>query len=469
MSRKSNDRPEQFVNDVHSQLNRTSVSNIIYPQNIYDLQKIVQQAFEKNRPIAIAGKKHSMGGQQFLTENILIDMSKMNRVIDFQPEKFLISLEAGIIWTDLVQYTIAQNSEAGIRQKQTGADDLSIGGALASNIHGRGLAMKPIIDDVESFCLITFDGRLLNCSRHENSELFSLVIGGYGLFGIIASVKLRLMKRRKIQRVVRIENLQNLPFLFTQRINEGYLFGDFQFAIERDSPDFLNKGVFSCYLPVDDNISIAGNQRELLTDDWENLLFLAHTDKQKAFELYAAHYLATDGQIYWSDTHQLSPYLNSYHHNLDIRLKTGTPGSEMITEVYVPLEKLSEFMQLVREDFRRHNTNLIYGTIRIIRRDNESYLAWAREDSVCIVFNLHIEHSPNKIAKAQAEFRLLIDRAIQFNGSFYLTYHRWATKEQILNCYPQIKSFLTLKKLCDPMETFQSDWYLHYKRLLTES
>src|SRR2546425_8566064 len=58
----------------------------------------------------------------------------------------------------------------GIRQKQTGADRLSIGGALAANAHGRGLKFKPFIGDVESFVLVDADGIPRTCSRAERSE-----------------------------------------------------------------------------------------------------------------------------------------------------------------------------------------------------------------------------------------------------------------------------------------------------------
>jgi FAD/FMN-containing dehydrogenase len=139
----------------------------------------------------------------------------------------------------------------------------------------------------------------------------------------------------------------------------------------------------------------------------------------------------------------------------------------MITEVYVPVEKLDAFLSAVRRDFRARRTDLIYGTVRFIRRDAESFLAWARRDSACIVFNLHIDHTAKGIQKAQADFRLLIDRALAHGGSFYLTYHRWATKEQVLEAYPQMIQFLRLKKEFDPREIFQSDWYRHYKKLLS--
>ena len=457
-----------YVNDIHSKLNRTKVCRIVKPESAEDVQRAIKKAKSAGKSISTAGGFHAMGGQQFLTNGVLLDMSKMNRILKFEPERELIEVEGGINWNELVAYTVSSQTgiknQVGIRQKQTGADRLSIGGALSANIHGRGLQMKPIIGDVESFRIVTADGEILNCNRRENAQLFRLAIGGYGLFGIIASATLRLVKRQKVRRSVKIELVENLDSLFTDRIKENFLYGDFQFAIAPESEDFLRKGVFSCYLPVSNKTPIESD-RELSAEDWKNLLFLAHVNKEKAFEIYAAHYLATDGQIYWSDTHQLSVYLDNYHEELDAKLNARNPCSEMITEIYVPLRSLPDFLRRVRKDFRENKIELIYGTIRLIKQDEESFLAWAREDFACVIFNLHIEHSFDGLEKAKLDFQRLIDRAIEFSGSFYLTYHRWATRKQILTCYPQFADFLKLKMEFDTNEVFQSDWYCFYKKM----
>ena len=458
-----------YVNDVHSKLNRTTVKEIIKPTAAAEIQGAIKKARFELKNISVAGGFHAMGGQQFSSGGILLDMSAMNRVLNFDPKRELIEVESGIKWNALINYTIAAQAgkihQVGIRQKQTGADSLTVGGALSANIHGRGLQMKPFIEDIESFRLINADGEIVNCSRIENTELFRLAIGGYGLFGIVSSVTLRLAKRQKLERIVKIETVENLPQLFTERISSGFTFGDFQFAIAPETDDFLRKGVFSCYRPTPDDISSDEPQTELAADDWKNLLLLAHVDKQKAFDLYAAHYLKTDGQIYWSDTHQLGVYIDDYHSELDKITGAKNQSSEMITEVYVPLEKLANFLEVVRQDFRRRNVNLIYGTIRLIKRDTESFLAWAQRDFACIVFNLHIEHDIPHIEKAKRDFRRLIERAISFGGSFYLTYHRWAHKKQILDCYPQMPKFISLKRKYDSQEIFQSDWYYYLKEL----
>src|SRR5437667_5445390 len=144
----------------------------------------------------------------------------------------------------------AQASKAkqwGIAQKQTGADTFTLGGSLSSNVHGRGLAMKPLISNIESFTLVNADGKSIRCSRDENRELFGLAIGGYGLFGLIETVTLRLVRRQKLRRVVEIRRADNLPKRFEERIAQKFLYGDFQFVVDQKSTDLLQRVVFSCY------------------------------------------------------------------------------------------------------------------------------------------------------------------------------------------------------------------------------
>jgi FAD/FMN-containing dehydrogenase len=461
-----------LVNDIHSQLNPTRVAGVARPTSIEEAQAFVRNARGKGQSVSVAGGMHAMGGQQFGTDAILLDTRALNRVLHFEPDKGLIEVEAGIQWPELINYLVdtqkGQQRQWGIIQKQTGADRLTIGGALAANVHGRGLHFRPIIGDVESFVLVDADGNPRTCSRRENSELFWLAIGGYGLFGAIASVKLRLAPRRKVERVVEVVDLENLIPVFQERIADGSLYGDFQYMTDSDSDGFLRKGVFSRYRPVDDKTPMPENQKELSVEDWRRLLYLAHVDKKRVFEEYSNYYLSTSGQTYWSDSHQLSTYIDNYHEALDKQLGAIEKATEMITEIYVPRTELVRFLQDVRKDVRENNVNVIFGTLRLIEKDEESFLAWAKQRYVCIIFNLHVVHSRKGLEQAAADFRSLIDRAIQYGGSYYLTYHRWATRRQVESCYPQFVDFLRLKKMYDPQERFQSDWYRHYKTMFAD-
>jgi len=209
--------------------------------------------------------------------------------------------------------------------------------------------------------------------------------------------------------------------------------------------------------------------RELSRDDWRALVELAHTDRRRAFQRYAEHYLATAGQVYWSDTHQLGVYLDDYHRTLDRRLRARVPASEVIGELFVPRPALSGFMADAAAELRRRGVVVIYGTVRLIDRDRESFLAWARELWACIVFNLHTEHSRQGIAATSGAFRALIDLALRRGGSYYLTYHRWATRAQVEAAHPRMAEFLRAKAVHDPGSLFQSDWYRHHVEMFGPS
>jgi FAD/FMN-containing dehydrogenase len=468
-AKKAKPPPGILVNDLHSQLNSTRVYRIASPTSLDSVRALIASARKEKRPVCIAGGRHAMGGQQFCADALMLDIRKLNRVLAFDPVDGRLEVEAGIQWPEILAFLQRAQQSAdkawAFAQKQTGADRLTIGGCLSANIHGRGLAMPPFINDVESFKLINARGNVLNCSRDENVDLFRLAIGGYGLFGFIYSATLRLVPRRKLERVVEVREVAGLAGAFAERIRDGFTYGDFQYAIDEKSDDFLKRGVFATYRPVEDDRPMPSLQRELGEGEWTELLYLAHTNKTEAFKRYASHYLSTNGQLYWSDEHQMSFYPEEYHRALDRMTDAPNKATEAITEIYCERDALERFMGEVRDYARRENVNIIYGTVRLIEQDTESFLAWARKPYACVIFNVHIEHTTGGVIRGADVMRRLIDIGLRHGGSYYPTYHRFALRRQVDACYPQMEEFLKLKRKYDPEELYQSEWYRHYKRM----
>src|ERR1700719_1391673 len=223
------------VNDVHAQLNPTRVSEILQPRSPQHVREIIRTAQKNRKTISICGGRHAMGGQQFGTDTTLIDVRNLNRILNFNRDTGIIEVEAGIEWPQLIDgYLARQTGDKrtwGIAQKQTGADRLTMSGTIAANAHGRGLKMKPFISNIESFVLVDAGGVARTCSRTENTEVFRLVHGGYGLFGVVTSLQLRLVPRTKLERVVEIRTVETLMAAFEKRIAGGFEYGDFQFYI----------------------------------------------------------------------------------------------------------------------------------------------------------------------------------------------------------------------------------------------
>jgi len=458
-----------LVNDIHSRLNPTRIAGVRRPRTVAGVVQVIRAASASGQSVSIGGGRHSMGGQAFLSDGVLIDMRSLDRVRSFDPARGLITVEAGIQWPALVGYLQSAqqpgDSQWGIVQKQTGADALSLGGALASNVHGRGLSLKPIVDQIESFKIIGADGVERRCSREAHADLFALAIGGYGLFGVVTEVTLRLRPRVKVRRDVTLADAGDVTALFESRIRDGYLYGDFQFAIDSASDAFLRRGVLSCYQPVPIDTPLSAGPAGFCVQDWTELTVLAHADKSGAFEKFASRYLETAGQIYWGDAQLADVYIDNYHDHVDRRTGATCPGSEMITEIFVDRARLSAFLEDARAALIDAHADVIYGTIRLIEKDDETFLAWAKDRCACIVFNLHVDHEPAAVARAAETFRALIDLAIRHGGGYYLTYHRWARRNQVEAAYPRFREFLARKVEHDPAGVFQSDWYRHYRAM----
>ena len=458
------------LNDIHSQLNETAMRRVVTPKTASEIRRAIAAVRDEGGSISIAGGRHAMGGQQFLDGGVLLDGSGLNRILELDTERGLVRVEAGILWSDLIRGLAdmqqGHKQRWSVVQKQTGADRLSIGGALAANGHGRGLTYRPIVQDVESFELVDATGTLRQCSRTENPELFSLAIGGYGLFGVIYAVTLRLMPAHRVRRVVETTSIERLETLFRERIADGFTYGDFQYRTDEASTGFLRDGVMSCYIPVpDDDAGCAEEPRYQLGEkDWRGLLYLSHADKARAFDEYAGFYMSTNGQTYDSDTFQLSQYIDDYHQELDRSLNASVKCTETIAELYVPLPSLADFMDAAARELRERKANVIYGTIRLIEQDDETFLNWARQPYACIVFNLHVEHTEAGIAHTADALRSLIDLAVERGGSYFLTYNKFATSEQLARCYPQFAEFLAKQKHHDPDGVFSSDWLRAYNK-----
>ncbi len=392
----------------------------------------------------------------------------MNRAVGLDDKTGVLHVEAGIEWPELVQGYLSlqkENVRWGIRQKQGGADRMSVGGTVSANAHGHGLGSPPIISDVEWIEMVTADGSAKKCSRKENAELFALAVGGYGLFGIITAVGLRLVPRRRVRRHVEARTTAELIALIEGRTAAGAPYGYFQYSIDETSADFLRTGILTTYENVSLETQLGTESTDVDAKLLTALLEIAHRDRGSAYRRYAKLELSRDGNVEWSDLHQLSTYPAGYHQEIEKRLGADLVGADLILEVYVPRGELIPLLEEARRILLASGMPLVYGTIRFIEQDKDSYLAWAKKRYACVIFSPHSSGETQALRKTGEVCRQLIRAANKRGGSFYLTYNRFATRDELASAYPQFQEFLNLKKQYDPRETFQSDWYRYYRGL----
>ncbi len=196
------------------------------------------------------------------------------------------------------------------------------------------------------------------------------------------------------------------------------------------------------------------SQRALSRDDWGELLLPRAHDKQRApSSATPSYYLATSGQLYWSDPHQLGDYLDGYHGGSTGDSSADVPATEMITRALRAARASSpDFMAEARDDFRAQRRRPHLRHVRLIERDDETLPRRGRgsrgpaSSSTCTS-----THTPAGDRPTPADaFRRLIDLALERGGSFYLTYHRWATRSRWKPATRSSWSFCARKRAARP-------------------
>lgn len=89
----------------------------------------------------------------------------------------------------------------------------SVGGSLSTNVHGWDHQAGSLIHTIKSITIIDTNGNEKKLRKNslltEEKELFNLVIGGHGLFGIIIEAEIELTEDAVLNRKAEIVPLQN--------------------------------------------------------------------------------------------------------------------------------------------------------------------------------------------------------------------------------------------------------------------
>lgn len=448
--------PAGHADDV-SRLNLTRVAEVWPVPSDPDtarqqLQDLLRRARETGRRVSVAGARHSMGGHTLYPDGLVIDMRPF-RHLHFDPERNLLTVGAGAFWTDVIPYLDSHGRSVEVMQSDS---TFSVGGSLSVNCHGWQFGRPPIASTVESFQLLRADGSLVRCSRSENTELFSLALGGYGLFGIILDVELRVAPNVRL----RLEPLQLLVDDALNVLDQARLDSSgpaMVYARLNISPNHLfeNMRVSAFYPdPVGEIPALApmgrlGLHRTVFrgsvdSDYGKELRWFAETKVQP---FLSPEYVSRNQLL--NETPEW--YLNRSPHQTDI-----------LHEYFVPRAAVSRFLAEARRIIRQQEGDLLNATVRDVAADPDTFLCYARQPVIAFVLFFNQARTPEGERRMQAMTRELIDASLEAGGCYYLPYRLHATPEQFHRAYPQAREFFRLKRQYDPEELFQNQFYARY-------
>jgi FAD/FMN-containing dehydrogenase len=446
--------------DDQSHFNKTAIYRLVdLPSNMADAEQVLKTVLveAKNRkiPVSIAGARHSMGGQSLAPGGLVINMLPLHRM-KFDSASATLHVEAGALWSEVIPYLNGLGASVKIMQSN---NPFTVGGTLSVNAHGWVHGQPPIAATVQSLRLMNANGQILQCSRTENPELFSLVLGGYGLFGVILDADLVTVPNTDYQLnhvVLKAEDYANQFAIKAKREPPVALaFG--RLNVQPGKKTFLKEAILYLFREVNGPHDPA-KLRSRSLDKAARILFRATVGSSAA------------KKIRWSGEKWLSKKMEGRLFNRNDLLNQGIEvfankskySTDILNEYFVPQSQLETFLEAARDIIPRYDGNLLNVTIRDLMPDNDSFLKYADQQmfSLVMLFNVKLIEAEDDRMKAMT--RELIDAALKVGGRYYLPYRLHATKEQFAKAYPQSSKFFELKLKYDSGQIFRNYFWNTY-------
>lgn len=459
---------KKYGNDV-TRMNRTRVAGIFYPTNTQDILTVLELARSNGKKVSFAGTHHSMGGHTLNKDGYVIDTSLLDRILKFDEEKKLVTVEPGVKWSEVIHFLNKFGLSPLTLQSYS---SFSVGGTVAVNAHGI-TNDKSMCESVESVRVITPDGKIALCSREINSDLFRHAIGGYGLFGFIDQITLRVG--------------QNFP-LHMQMVT---------------TPVDSFSGYYQTVL---NDVSVGVKIARINITNWQEVLttVFRHSGQQPItddltpipkippkFAQLVYKWLVPNKKFqklrFWIEKNILRKPMDVTAHGSINRLLYETAGpmaelysplvnidrTHILQEYFIPKEHFIEWMTFLKSHFTttdyRH-IRLLNITIRYLEKDNTTALPYAKADGMhAFVFYYRIPRTTDATEELETVHHSLVDEALRLSGTFYLPYLHHYSKEQMLEAYPGIDSFFHTKLAYDPRGMFSNRWYEAYATTVPNS
>ena len=442
---------ERIVNEV-TQLNPILVAKVEIPQTIEELQNIIKTA---DIPVCIGGGRFSMGGQTASPHCIHIDMRRLNKVLEFSPEKKTIKVQAGTRWCD-IQHQVDQDNLS-IKIMQTYAN-FTVGGALSVNCHGRYIGLGAVILSVKSLDVILGNGELLYTSPAEKPEIFFACVGCYNAVAIIVNVELELTENVAVKRSHKKMQRNEYKNFFFDNVRENK---DVVFHNGDIYPPFYKNVRAVSWSKTNEKPTIKTRLMPLAAAYPIERYFIGAFSKGSFGKWRREHII--DPIVFGRKKIHWRNYEAGYD-VLELEPESRKESTYVLQEYFIPVAKFDDFASLMAEIFIRHKVNVINVSIRHAKEDSGSLLAWAREEVFAFVVWYKQWTNETEKGKVAVWTRELIDAATSLNGAYYLPYQAHATREQFHKAYPNANKLFEMKKKLDPDFKFRNViWDTYYK------
>jgi len=431
-----------------------NVAQIAHPKTEAELQAVVRYAARNKLKISIRGAGHSALGHSIVDGGLMIDILGLNQVLELDQAKKTLRVQTGATWGQLTQ--VLEPKRLAIPTKQE-FDNFTVGGSIAANIHGKTIDYGPIISHILSLRLLKADGEIVNASRTQNPDLFTGVIGGYGLLGTVVDATFQLVEDRVVEKSESVYmDADALLKAYVERVrrdpsNTPLCYGFF-------SSD-CKLGFYVTYRYADS----AGRSDlgALKRDETNPILFDIFAWLQRMFTFVRRRAF----HAMWIDSANAETTLRSRR----LLLWDNPPRAfqdMLLQKYYIPVDNFPRFIKKAGEILVSYakDIKLLTNHFRFMPANSEALLACSRQDVMCFLpCYFANKDDPAWVKIYESVSNELVNACLDHGGSFYLTFIP-ATVAQVRRAYPNWDRFVALKKQYDPDEVFSSSFYQRLAR-----
>jgi decaprenylphospho-beta-D-ribofuranose 2-oxidase len=439
------------------------------PRSADDVRAAISEARARGLTVGLRGTGNSYGDAALNGGGLLLDMSSMNRILEWDPASGRISVEPGVTIADIWKHVVGDGYWPPV---VPGTMRVSIGGAASMNIHGKNNFQASTIGaHIESFDMLLADGRVETCTREQNAELFHAAIGGFGVLGCFLRVTLKLKKLEsgllRVEPLVVTSFAQTIERFESLRSSSDYLVG---WHDAFGSGDRLGRGLLhrATYVRGADDAQPSESlklERQTLPMAffgvipkswlWTGLWFFMNDFGMRLvnFAKYAGG-RSHERRGAYTQPHAAYHFLLDYVPNWKFAYK---PGGLIQYQVFVPKEHAARvfgrLVQLARA--HRHPPYLLVTK----RHQPDPFWMTHAVDGFSMAMDFRIK--PGKLDRFRTMAYAMDEIVLDAGGRFYFAKDSVMRPEVLRRSYPEdnVRRFLELKRQLDPDALFQTDLY----------
>ena len=365
-----------------------------------------------------------------------------NRHVEPDCANRIMRVHAGARWSDVIAATDPIGLGPRIMQSN---NDFGIAATFCVNAHGWPVKEGPMGSSVRSFNMILPDGSLVKCSPTENSDLFGMTMGGYGLTGIITQMEVDLSQNQRLE-----PSFEEMPAeAFGDRFIEALSDDTVKMAYGRlnvQRANFMSDALLITYRPSADQSDLPAASGSGFASKVASRVYRAQlgNERMKRLRWWFEADLATKVA---SGPATRNSLINEPVITLDDRNPNRT---DILHEYFIAPERFAEFVNLYRSVISSSYQEFLNVTLRFVDTDPNSWLSHAKTPRIAAVMSFSQELTVRAEADMRRMTQALIDGVISIGGAYYLPYRPHARQDQFERAYPRASEFVAAKRALDP-------------------